>query len=58
MENSLKKNLMTQMLEHVPDLGWTWDALYKAEKIAKKTKNPKNSKKSENFEKSGKSAKI
>ena len=40
MENSLKKNLMTQMLEHVPDLGWTWDALYKAEKIAKKTKNP------------------
>ena len=31
---------MTQMLEHVPDLGWTWDALYKATKKAKKTKNP------------------
>ena len=28
------------MLEHVPDLGWTWDALYKATKKAKKTKNP------------------
>ena len=31
---------MTQMLEHVPDLGWTWDALYKATKKAKKSKNP------------------
>ena len=40
MENNLKKTLMSQMLEHVPDLGWTWDALYKAAKIAKKTKNP------------------
>ena len=40
MENNLKKTLMSQMLGHVPDLGWTWDALYKAEKIAKKTKNP------------------
>ena len=27
------------MLEHVPDLGWTWDALYKATKKAKKPKN-------------------
>ena len=39
MENNLKKTLMFQMLEHVPDLGWTWDALYKAAKITKKTKN-------------------
>ena len=31
---------MTQMLEHVPDLGWTWDALYKATKKVEKTKNP------------------
>ena len=30
---------MAQMLEHVPDLGWTWDALYKATKKAKKPKN-------------------
>ena len=30
---------MTHMLEHVPDLGWTWDALYKAAKTAKKAKN-------------------
>ena len=40
MENNLKKTLMFQMLEHVPDLGWTWDALYKAAKTGKKTKNP------------------
>ena len=40
MENNLKKVFMTQMLEHVSDLGWTWDALYKATKKAKKTKNP------------------
>ena len=39
MENNLKKVFMTQMLEHVPDLGWTWDALYKATKKAKKPKN-------------------
>ena len=39
MENNLKKVFMTRMLEHVPDLGWTWDALYKATKKAKKPKN-------------------
>ena len=39
MENNLKKTLMSQMLKHVPDLGWTWDALYKAAKTAKKAKN-------------------
>ena len=39
MENSFKKNLMTQMLDHVPDLGWTWDALHKGAKTAKKAKN-------------------
>ena len=39
MENNFKKNLMTHMLEHVPDLGWTWDALHKAAKTAKKAKN-------------------
>ena len=39
MENNLKKNLMTQMLDHVPDLGWTWDALHKAAKITKHHKN-------------------
>ena len=27
------------MLDHVPDLGWTWDALHKAAKTAKKAKN-------------------
>ena len=40
MENNLKKNLMTQMLDHVPDLGWTWDALHKAVKTTKKNKSP------------------
>ncbi len=39
MEISLKKNLMTKMLYHVPDLGWTWNALHKAAKTAKKAKN-------------------
>ena len=39
MENNLKKNLMTQMLDHVPDLGWTWDALYRAVKTTKKAKS-------------------
>ena len=38
MENSLKKNLMTQMLDQVHKLGWTWNALYEAAKTAKKTK--------------------
>ena len=38
MENSFKKNLMTQMLDHVPDLGWTWDALHKGAKTVKKAK--------------------
>ena len=31
---------MTQMLDHVPDLGWTWDALHKAVKTTKKAKCP------------------
>ena len=39
MENNLKKNLMTQMLDHVPDLGWTWDALHRAVKTTKKAKS-------------------
>ena len=39
MENNLKKNLMTQMLDHVSDLGWTWDALYRAVKTTKKAKS-------------------
>jgi ubiquinone biosynthesis protein COQ9 len=39
MENSFKKNLIAQMLDYVPDLGWTWDALHKAAKIAKTDKN-------------------
>ncbi len=30
---------MTQMLDHVPELGWTWDALHKAAKTPKKAKN-------------------
>ena len=28
------------MLNHVPELGWTWDALYRAALSPKKTKNP------------------
>ena len=39
MENNVKKNLMTQMLDHVPDLGWSWDALHKAVKTTKKAKS-------------------
>ena len=39
MENSLKKILMTHMLDHVQEFGWTWDALHKAAKTAKKAKN-------------------
>ena len=31
---------MTRMLNHVPDLGWTWEALYKAASRSKKNKNP------------------
>ncbi len=37
-ENSFKKYLMTQMLDHVSEFGWTWDALLKAAKTAKKAK--------------------
>ena len=40
MENSLKKNLMMKMLDQVPNLGWTWNALHEAAKTAKKVKNP------------------
>ena len=39
MEISLKKNLMMKMLDQVPNLGWTWNALHEAAKTAKKTKN-------------------
>ena len=39
MEISLKKNLMMKMLDQVPNLGWTWNALYEAAKTAKKAKN-------------------
>ena len=31
---------MTRMLNHVPDFGWTWEALYKAALRPKKNKNP------------------
>ena len=31
---------MTRMLNHVPDLGWTWEALYKAALSSKKNKKP------------------
>ena len=39
MEISLKKNLMMKMLNQVPNLGWTWDALNEAAKTSKKVKN-------------------
>tara|TARA_X000001036_G_scaffold4569_1_gene4116 strand:- start:748 stop:1362 length:615 start_codon:yes stop_codon:yes gene_type:complete len=32
---------MTKMLYHVPDLGWTWDALYKAALNSGKIKSPR-----------------
>ncbi|MAK09483.1 MAG: hypothetical protein CBD72_03785 [Flavobacteriaceae bacterium TMED212] len=34
-----KVDLVTKMLNHVPDLGWTWDALYKAAFNSKKLKS-------------------
>ena len=40
MEISLKKNLMMKMLDQVPNLGWTWNALHEGAKTAKKAKNP------------------
>ena len=40
MNNDYKIKLMRRMLNHVPDLGWTWDALYRAALSSKKTKNP------------------
>ena len=39
MKNSYKVDLVTKMLNHVPDLGWTWDALYKAALNSKKMKS-------------------
>ena len=39
MEISLKKNLMMKMLDQVPNLGWTWNALHEAAKTAKKAKS-------------------
>ncbi len=38
MKNSYKIDLVIKMLSYVPDLGWTWDALYKAALNSKKTK--------------------
>ena len=39
MEISLKKNLMMKMLDQVPNLGWTWNALHEAAKTDEKAKN-------------------
>ena len=39
MKKSYKVDLVTKMLSYVPDLGWTWDALYKGALKSKKTKN-------------------
>jgi len=39
MKNSYKVDLVTKMLSHVPDLGWTWDALSKAALNSKKMKS-------------------
>ena len=39
MEISLKKKLMMKMLDQVPNLGWTWNALHEAAKTAKKAKD-------------------
>ena len=38
MKNKYKTNLVTKMLNYVPDLGWTWDALYKAALNSKEKK--------------------
>ena len=38
MKNDYKIKLMTRMLNHVPDFGWTWEALYKAALRPKKPK--------------------
>ena len=40
MKNDYKIKLMTRMLNHVPEFGWTWEALYKAAVRLKKNKNP------------------
>ena len=40
MKNDYKIKLMTRMLNHVPDFGWTWEALYKAALRPKNNKNP------------------
>ncbi len=37
MKNDYKIKLMSRMLDHVPDLGWSWEALYKAGLRPKKT---------------------
>ena len=39
MKNNYKVDLVTKMLNHVPDLGWTWDALSKAALNSKKMKS-------------------
>ena len=39
MKNSYKVDLVTKMLNHVPDLGWTWDALSKTALNSKKMKS-------------------
>ena len=39
MKYSQKVDLVTKMLNHVPDLGWTWGALYKAALNSKKLKS-------------------
>ena len=39
MKYSQKVDLVTKTLNHVPDLGWTWDALYKAALNSKKLKS-------------------
>ena len=39
MKNSYKVDLVTKMLNHVPDLGWTWDALYEVALNSKKMKS-------------------
>ena len=40
MKNKYKINLVEKMLNHVPDLGWTWDALYKAALNSKEKRPP------------------
>ena len=39
MKNNYKVDLVTKMLNHVPDLGWTWDALSKDALNSKKMKS-------------------